>query len=224
MRMSQKVLIATPVNEPTLVIGYVQSLLESQTAFRRAGIGFDIVLETQCSLVISGRNSLVAQFLASDATDMVFIDSDTGWKADDLVKLVSHPVPLVAGVSRTKTPTLNFAVEFGDLSRIEGDPQTKLLRANGVGAAFMRLRRDCLETMISAYPELRIERDGRTQYALFDTSIENGKMLGEDYTFCRRWKAIGGDIWIDPEINLSHYGTVPFSGSLASVMKRNEAE
>lgn len=218
--MSQKVLIATPVNEPKLVIGYVQSLLASQHALRQAGIRSEIVFETQCSLVITGRNSLVADFMESDATDMVFIDSDIGWKPEDLVRLLQHPVSMVAGIYRKKAPELIYAMEFDDPTSIKADSKTGLLKAKGVAAGFLRLRRDCIETMIQAYPELKITEKGREQYALFDTSLSDGKMTGEDYTFCRRWGAIGGTIWIDPNIELDHYGMTAYGGSLLSALQR----
>jgi hypothetical protein len=219
----QKVFIATPVNEPKLVIGYVQSLLSTQLALRHAGIKSEIVFETQCSLVIAGRNSLVADFLASDATDMVFIDSDISWKPEDLIRLLQHPVPVVAGIYRKKAPEPIFAVEFENPNSIESNAKTGLLKATGVATGFLRLRRDCLEAMVKAYPELKITSSGQEQYALFDTMLQNGQMVSEDYTFCRRWTAIGGTIWVDPSIDLGHHGMTGYSGSFLSALKRKEA-
>lgn len=218
--MTQKVFIATPVNEPHLPIGYVESLLASQNAFRHKGIRFEITFETQCSLVMAGRNSLIADFLESDATDMVFIDSDIGWKAEDLLKLVSHPVPCVAAVYRKKAPHVVFTLDLENATSITMDPTTKLLNVRGVGAGFLRLRRDCVETMIATYPELKITEKGRTEYALFDTELVDGRMVGEDYTFCRRWRAAGGTVWVDPTISLSHYGMTGFTGSLQEALQR----
>lgn len=187
---------------------------------RQAGISSEIVFETQCSLIISGRNSLVADFLESDATDMVFIDSDIGWEPESLLRLLRHPVSMVAGIYRKKAPEKIYAAEFENPNNIEVDPETGLLKAKGVATGFLRLRRDCLEAMINAYPELKIKDKGQEQYALFDTSLSNGRMISEDYTFCRRWTAIGGTIWVDPTIDLHHYGMTSFTGSLMSVLGR----
>ncbi|WP_243367720.1 hypothetical protein [Microvirga solisilvae] len=222
--MSQKVMIATPVNEPKLVIGYVQSLLSSQIALRQAGIRSEILFETQCSLVVMGRNNLVTDFLASNATDLVFIDSDIGWKPESLVRLLQHDVSLVAGIYRKKAPETIYTVEFDDPRNIAADPKTGLLKAKGVSAGFLRIRRDCIEAMIKAYPELKITERKQEQYALFDTMIENGKMVGEDYTFCRRWAAIGGTIWVDPTIDLDHYGMSAYTGSLTSSLQKKQAD
>jgi hypothetical protein len=46
--------------------------------------------------------------------------------------------------------------------------------------------------------------------------------LSEDYTFCRRWQEIGGDIWLDPSISLNHYGHFCFQGNPSAIIQWNE--
>jgi hypothetical protein len=218
--LSQKIFIATPINEPKLELGYVASLIDSLPVLKQAGINCQIGFKPQTSLVIAGRNSLVADFLASDATDMVFIDADIGWKPESLVRLLQHQVAVVAGAYRKKNPKTTFAVEFENPDDISVNSQTGLLKATGVATGFLRIRRDCLESMVKAYPELKITSpNGQEQHALFDTSLVDGRMIGEDYTFCRRWTAIGGSIWVDPTIELSHYGTTDYTASLSAFME-----
>ncbi|MFT9324809.1 MAG: hypothetical protein ABF537_11805, partial [Acetobacter sp.] len=50
--------------------------------------------------------------------------------------------------------------------------------------------------------------------ALFDGSIdpETGTYQSEDFTFCRRWREIGGEVWLDTSINLTHAGRAAFHG------------
>ena len=54
-------------------------------------------------------------------------------------------------------------------------------------------------------------------HALFDCSIddETGAYMSEDFTFCKRWRAMGGDIWLDTSLMLSHTGTALFAGNPA---------
>ena len=72
----------------------------------------------------------------------------------------------------------------------------------------MLIRRNVLEKMAAKHPELRYEHsftgdkaatadDVSHLYALFDTSLDRdqGPYLPEDYTFCNRWRAMGGEIW-----------------------------
>ena len=44
---------------------------------------------------------------------------------------------------------------------------------------------------------------------------ETGHYLSEDYTFCRRWRDIGGEIWLDTQGSLIHVGTQDFVGQPA---------
>ena len=37
-------------------------------------------------------------------------------------------------------------------------------------------------------------------------------ILSEDYTFCRRWQKLGGQIWFDPKVVLGHVGSYKFTG------------
>jgi hypothetical protein len=154
----------------------------------------------------------------------MFIDSDIAWDPPDLLRVLSYNVPLVAGVYPRKSENLSFTVRFGDPRMVEADRRTGLIVAKQVGAGFLRIRRDCLEQMIGAYENLRyqpppISGEAEARYSLFDTSIDGEEFLGEDYTFCNRWRAIGGTVWVDPDVNLRHYGSKPFSGVLRQVLR-----
>ena len=45
---------------------------------------------------------------------------------------------------------------------------------------------------------------------------ETGTYLSEDYSFCRRWTAMGGDIWADLASSLNHVGPYVFRGDFSS--------
>jgi hypothetical protein len=168
----------------------------------------------------------LAQFCASDATDLIFIDSDIGWEVEGLLRLVSHDVPIVAGLYRRKEETVSYTVQFSDPHAVKRNRETGLIEAIRVGAGFLRLQRSAIERMIAGYPGLRhspprASGETKDRYALFDTSLENGEFHGEDYTFCDRWRAIGGKIWADPDIVLRHVGTTTYTGSLRDVLVKN---
>jgi len=67
--------------------------------------------------------------------------------------------------------------------------------------------------MFAHYPQLKYRNelniDNKYEpylYALFDTGIKDGSYLSEDYMFCDRWREMGGDIWVDTRLRLSHSG------------------
>jgi hypothetical protein len=101
-----------------------------------------------------------------------------------------------------------------------------------IGGGFQMIRRVALERMIAAHPETHFTRvhslpmsglrreavPSANLFALFDCIIDpdTGAYLSEDYSFCRRWRQIGGEIWIDAASKLTHSGPYEFAGDHAS--------
>jgi hypothetical protein len=100
------------------------------------------------------------------------------------------------------------------------------------GGGFQLIRRAALERMVAAYPETHFNRvdglpmsgsrrddvESSNLFALFDCIIdpESGTYLSEDYSFCLRWRKIGGEIWLDTASKLTHSGPYQFVGDHAS--------
>jgi hypothetical protein len=62
-------------------------------------------------------------------------------------------------------------------------------------------------------------------YALFDTMIdpESRRYLSEDYTFCRLWQMMGGDVFLDPRTGLNHVGHYTFKGNIRKLFGNENA-
>jgi hypothetical protein len=45
---------------------------------------------------------------------------------------------------------------------------------------------------------------------------ETSTYLSEDYSFCKRWTDMGGEIWVDLTAKLDHAGLMTFRGDLAA--------
>jgi len=102
------------------------------------------------------------------------------------------------------------------------DPETGLLEVAGVPAGFMRVTRAMLEKMIDAYPqtEFYVESMADTKvYGLFEDWRDGNLKYGEDYSFCRRWREIGGQVWVNPEIKMGHVGFKTFQGHLGDYLR-----
>jgi hypothetical protein len=103
-----------------------------------------------------------------------------------------------------------------------------LIKLHDAGTGFMMIKREAILKLIKAYPEIKYNNDVNINnadlsdhfYALFDTMIDptDRRYLSEDYTFCRRWQDIGGDIWLDPSISLNHYGHFCFQGNPQAII------
>jgi hypothetical protein len=62
-------------------------------------------------------------------------------------------------------------------------------------------------------------------YNLFDCMIdpETGMYLSEDFTFCHRYRKLGGKVWLDTESRLHHVGSMDFHGRVALEVTKHEA-
>jgi SAM-dependent methyltransferase len=78
-----------------------------------------------------------------------------------------------------------------------------------------------LERLADIAPKYLRNDDPRGPVSLiFERTLEGNTRWGGDYTFCRKWRALGGRIYIDPEMGLDHYGDAMFSGSVAGSLRR----
>ena len=90
----------------------------------------------------------------------------------------------------------------------------------------MLIKREILEKMVTKYPELEYTPvTGGYNFTVpkawdfFKCMIENDEATGikrylsEDYGFCKLWRDIGGEIWVDSKSKLNHIGTYKFKGN-----------
>jgi hypothetical protein len=118
---------------------------------------------------------------------------------------------------------LNYNVNyFNNEIKIEKN----LAEVRHIATGFMMIKRGVIEKMMEAYPTTKyiddvhfLEGDENNYaYALFDCGVEDNHYLSEDWMFCSRWTKMGGKLWIDVSINLSHTGIEDFHGSLLSTL------
>ena len=84
----------------------------------------------------------------------------------------------------------------------------------------MLIKRNVFENLFEAFPSTKYtddvnfltEKENEFAYALFDCGVEEGHYLSEDWMFCHRWTKLGGKIYIDISINLSHTGIEDYNG------------
>jgi len=101
-----------------------------------------------------------------------------------------------------------------------------LLKVKHLATGFMVIKREVFDQMMVAFPSTKYtddihflsEEENKYAYALFDCGVEEGHYLSEDWMFCSRWSKLGGSIWLDITINLTHIGTENFVGSFVSTV------
>ena len=101
-----------------------------------------------------------------------------------------------------------------------------IAKVKHLATGFMMIRRNVLTSMMSAFPSTKYVDDvnflrpeeNNMAYALFDCGVEEGHYFSEDWLFCHRWSKMGGDIYVDVSINLTHTGIEDYRGSFISTI------
>ena len=102
--------------------------------------------------------------------------------------------------------------------------KNNLTRVKHVATGFMMIQRNVFDDMSKSYNLTKYTDDvnfltpdeNNHAYALFDCGVVDDHYLSEDWMFCNRWTLIGGEIWIDISINLTHTGVHDFKGCYMS--------
>jgi len=169
------------------------------------------------------RNLLVRDFLESDCTEMVFVDTDIRFAPENIVKLVLHDKDVVAGIYPLKQEDENYPVEF-----IQGEiwsDKNGLIEVEKVPTGFLKIKRNVLEQLYKNAVKFRVKQDHEHRKPLaiiFERTVHDYTRFGGDFEFCRKWKKVGGKIYIDPEMTFGHTGSYEWSGRLGDFL-RNKA-
>jgi hypothetical protein len=203
-----RILFATPSYRGITYAPFLDSLEATTTLLAEHGHQTDFYLVTGCCYVQTARNQIVKHFLDSDADVLFFLDDDISWPAGAALKLIETPGEVVAGVYPLKSEPLSFPVVIHTtpadcpVQRADG-----CVAAAAVPTGFLCIHRSALERMVAAYPGQRYVCDDLGEmYDLFPQGVHGGRWIGEDFAFCRLWREIGGEMWVQCNITFTHAG------------------
>lgn len=198
--------------------GCAFTLFHFGQALKEAGIDVELSIYTGNCHVDDGRNRLVRDFLMSDCTDMVFLDADVGCPASNLIQLLSYDADVVAGIYPKKGGDDQYPVKMLP-GEIWSDAQG-LIEVQGVPTGFLRMRRNVLEKLAASAIHYNAKNDATTAMPLiFERQVHDGTRWGGDYVFCRKWREMGGKVYIAPEMRFEHSGMQTWSGRVGAWLR-----
>jgi len=182
-------------------------------------------------------------------THLFWIDSDIAFQSQSVFRLLQadrdvgagvYPIKrfnwpeqgLPAGMTRRQfedryTDYAFNPVGYGERMSEHADAGG-LVEVAEAPTGFMVIKRHVFKQMMEMYPELNYVPDGppnnpqaHLHWRFYDCMIDpdSGRYLSEDYAFCRRWRDVGGKVWIDPNCKLMHLGQHLFNGDLAQSLR-----
>lgn len=201
--MADSIFLATPCYGGNVHIHFMRSVLDLQAVCAEQGVGLHVELRGGDSLIPRARAILAAQFLASDATHLMFIDADIGFRPESVLRLLEARRPVVGGVYPLKqidwtkarqaalagladlqAASVGYVVRFlpSPTNSVEVD-ETGFGPVAYVGAGFLLMQRAAVQAVWDAHPELEARMgdvagvgggsDFRARL-VFDTFIEPG--------------------------------------------------
>ena len=193
------------------------SYLQWSIIATKNNIDFQIDTLSNESNVNRARNTCASKFLSGDATHLMFVDADIKFNPTDVVKLLTHDKDIVGGIYPQKTLPPKMVVNTIDNGKREGN----LIEVGTIGTGFMLIKRTVFEKLIeegaTPYND-QMELINNNQYDFFQCTIDSrGTYLTEDWSFCRRWRQVGGEVWVDLDIALEHVGYFRFQPDMETL-------
>ena len=231
LRPGQKtIFLSIPVmDKPELQHLYTvyQAILSSKHRVR-------IYFNQNDSLISRVRNAHMSEFYYNFPTCDIFMSLDSDLEILNCYpnnnifdKLVEHDKDFVGGLYAIKKPGVRRS------SSITMDGKTAefdsgLVEMRWLSSGCWCIKRGAVEKIINAYPELKYDGDdnmaGKKMHALYMPMLYNLKendfpniklpmlkYLSEDWSWCERWKDIGGKIYADTSIVLKHHGKCDYT-------------
>lgn len=197
--------------------------------------------------LVRARSVFVRMFLEeTQATHLLFVDSDISFDTRLLLGMlqggedfVAAPYPRREGIdferARAAPPGLGEAAAyryaFHPLERFEPRPNG-LVEVKHMPLGCTLLSRTCLSAMVERYRSELSFMDrtlGPTSpirtVALFQLLLEDGELMSEDFSFCERWRRMGGKVWgyFGPGSPVTHHGEHAYRGRIEAFNLRHGA-
>jgi hypothetical protein len=239
-----KIFVATPTTNGLMLSAYVNSVVQMVTRLHAKGIATDYRTIDGYHLVMQ-RDMLADTFLKTDATHLLFIDSDMTFEPGLCERLLKCAKPVIGTIYAKRALDLGklkeavsahgfdhgLALAHNWNVRFLGprlDVQNGLCRVEGIGFGFTLIERAALLSLADDCPTYLAPNGKDTLRAFFrETSLEPGKVLDLDYSFCKRWIERRGEVWAYANARIQHIGDfaygMPFSSYLAALQASQAA-
>lgn len=205
------------VSEPTMT-----SLLRFILLAQQVGLNWSLDTMVNESLVTRARNNLMAKMMTNtSATHFMFIDADIRFQPESILQMMACDKDVIGGLYPKKALPVNYVINLKRETKVQGD----IFTVDTMGTGFLLFKKHVYVQLCAAHPETKYVDDvglGKqyepTMYSIFDCEIdEKGHYLSEDWLFCRRWSALGGEIWAHGKVLLNHIGHYEFVGDLSKM-------
>ncbi len=185
---------------------YLDAVEASTPVCEKAGWEVLSVYEIDNAYVSGARCSMLRKALFTNPDAIVFLDHDVSWGPTDLLRLLEMDDPVIAGTYRFKLDEERYmgGVFVDEAGTVIRRPDG-CVAATLVPAGFLKITRGAINAFMEHYPALVFGEKCNPQIDMFNHGAIDGVWWGEDYAFSKRWRDAGGELWIKPDLDITHH-------------------
>lgn len=247
-RKDINIFIALPTHDGCFHAGFAISLVALSSKLGQAGISHQFSVLRGESLISRGRNNLAADFLKSDCTHLLFLDTDLSFNPDMVTEMIAADKDVIGGAYpkkmvnkeavEKKARADEFDIHFGckpvlNFNQNSTRVENGIVEVHDVGTGLMLIKRKVLEKMtksrlVEKYVSNHDDSRGEPRWDFFPVKVhkegDNKVLLSEDYMFCRNWQKMGGKIYAHITYPVLHTGLLDYVWDIQKSGLVNEEE
>lgn len=207
----RKLLVAVPCYTHAVHTSCMLSIVRLDRLLREHGIAMDILVDNGSAYIEHSRNRLATAFVDdSDADALLFVDDDVQFDEHAVLKMLQCGAEVVGGLYpykayywKAREASLQYVVKSDAPIDASADA---LVEVDGVGTGLLLVRRSALQKMLPTTSTYADTRTRKKMYQFFEVTIDDGDFWGEDFKFCKKWKAVGGAVHVAAWARCAHWG------------------
>lgn len=178
--------------------------------------GYHVRQVSGYSAIDQARSQIATDALAAGYDELMWIDSDIGFSADDVDRLREHDLPMVCGVYPKKGQRAMACHVLPGTRQVVLGIGGGLMELLYCATGFLHTRREVYEK-IAVQEELPECNQGFGEYVVpyfLPMIVPHGDghwYLGEDFAFCERARRSDFPVMADTAIRLYHHGRYGYS-------------
>lgn len=178
--------------------------------------------------ISEGYNILLARFLASNFDKLAFVEWDISWNTEttSLCAMAKKPFDYIGAATRFKKEPEEYMVGFlPERPELWGN-RAGLIEVAWIPQGFAVASRAMCEKMWDASAAKEYGLHGETIREVFHDGFRDERRYGQDIGWCYDWRDMGGKVYVDPEIELTHTAAVghAYTGRLADWLRSRMAD
>jgi len=216
------IMVGTPMYGGLCHDAYLLGMLDLQRLCHELRIPLATHTIRNESLIHRARNRILRDFADSTCSHLIFIDADIGFDGRDVLRLLAHDRKM-AGATYAKKNRDRYDPALVPLPGPSQVTDGELIEVSCLPGGFLVIHRDVIHQLTGAHRNAWYwDHHGDHRRQIHDLTAcyidpDSRVMWSEDYALCMRWRALGGQVWLDPNIQLTHNGTSVFEGDPRSV-------